>query len=509
MSAEVGFALRAPWYVRERGKFGLRDARALRPEIQMYDNPQFVKRLLADPRDSLAFDEQGDDVWSYPVPVAFGQGQGRERFATSRLIHTGLRKLYQPNHSRFYAVTIEVFCDLPGLPRAGAHDDTEVGFVMRRRHTVVTGAKDDVRRLARDLTVALAKVQHPQTTLGSLYSDVEQVLWADLADRRKFEDDHSELLSEVEARTEEQAWIPGPAGGQWLTVDTPPAVDPSHGDEQQFPMWRLPPRKKDCAAAQTRSLWFGLVPTYSADSEPDGGPKLDDHGIYELRCFVRKPPGRDREHCPPKIWWSHPSRSFALAAPYDPEGTKNHRVNITMPDFRALVARAAKPLGPGAVRIVTPPGSQLLFDSDNGSPKNASVGGTGNVCFYAFELFVIVSFFVFLLFLPVVIFLFQLWWMLALRFCLPPSLSFDLLAKFFADGHVLSDLSKPEFKDQHDALDKLLGNDGAADTIVNNPDFVAHPDVLPDLVTAVHVTEAAIATPPPPEDQPDDPVCPT
>ena len=39
MSGHDDFVLRAPWYVRERQPaFGLRDRRALRPQIQMYDN---------------------------------------------------------------------------------------------------------------------------------------------------------------------------------------------------------------------------------------------------------------------------------------------------------------------------------------------------------------------------------------------------------------------------------------------------------------------------------------
>jgi hypothetical protein len=126
----TGFALRAPWYVRERGRFGLRDPRALRPSIQMYDGTDFVARLLADPRDSLAPGE--DDWWSYPVPVTLSaSAQGRARLATCALIKTPLRKLYQPGHSRFYAVVAEVFCDQAGLPRAGSHRDIEVRFVMR------------------------------------------------------------------------------------------------------------------------------------------------------------------------------------------------------------------------------------------------------------------------------------------------------------------------------------------------------------------------------------------
>jgi hypothetical protein len=114
------FAFRAPWYARERDHIGLRDAAALRPVLQKYDSTRFVKQVTTDPRDSLSFVDE--DNWSYPVPVAFpAPGKGRERFATSTLLRTKLRKLYQPNHDRFYVVVVELFCDTPGLPRAGSH----------------------------------------------------------------------------------------------------------------------------------------------------------------------------------------------------------------------------------------------------------------------------------------------------------------------------------------------------------------------------------------------------
>ena len=110
------FAFRSPWYVREREHAGLRDPRALRPAIQMYDSPRFAQQVTHDPRDSLAF--TCDDKWSFPVPVAFpGTGSGRARFPTYRMCRTGLRKLYQPNHNRFYLIVAELFCDEPGLPR--------------------------------------------------------------------------------------------------------------------------------------------------------------------------------------------------------------------------------------------------------------------------------------------------------------------------------------------------------------------------------------------------------
>lgn len=113
----TGFVLRAPWYVRERLEASVQDSRAFRPAIQMYDGTNFVKRLLRDPRDSLAVTD--DDYWSYPVPVppkVQAAQTGRLRLATHHLVHTKLRKLYQPSHNRFYVVVTEVLCDQPGFP---------------------------------------------------------------------------------------------------------------------------------------------------------------------------------------------------------------------------------------------------------------------------------------------------------------------------------------------------------------------------------------------------------
>jgi hypothetical protein len=208
-------------------------------------------------------------------------------------------------------------------------------------------------------------------------------------------------------------------------------------------MWQLPARPDDCAPAQTRSLWFGIVPTFSADTDAaTARPKLDDRSIYRLRCFVRQPrePG-----CPPKLFWSEPTAAYRLASFYDPQGTKNRRVSITMPDFRTLSARAGEPQGPGGVEIVRPPGSQLKFDPDLGTAGSASTddfGASTSRCTFAIELLMIVAMFLFSLFLPVVVFLFQLWWLLLLRFCFPrPDLTLQLLAAHFTNGGTLGGLA--------------------------------------------------------------------
>jgi hypothetical protein len=529
------FAFRAPWYVREREHIGLRDPGALRPAIQMYDSPRFVKQVTNDPRDSLAFTP--DDLWSFPVPVAFpGPGPGRTRFATFRMVSTGLRKLYQPNHDRFYLVVAELFCDEPGLPRAGPHRDITVKFAMRRRHLVVSGGRSSVRRLARELMRDLIRHQHADVRLAArsaaVTPDVDDLWWADQAARERFTEDHADLLDAVTAHLDSQSWLVDSTtgAGRWGDLADQTATEA----EQMFPMWRLPDRPDTCAAANTRSLWFGLVPTYSADHwvDPDpaaGGrpvPKLDDHAIYEIVCSVTQPPPAGQEQCPPKVSWSTPTEPFRLAAAYDPDGTKNRNVSISAPDFRALAARAGQAAGPGGLAISTPPGSQMQFNPFNGIPKpgDGSMGGTGSVCTFAFELFFIVALFLFLMFMPIVVFVFQLWWMLALRFCLLKlSAQFTALATFFAGAHVNATFFADLEADANagPALDAILGvappppnpptnppNPPVAPlALAASPDFKNDPPLTVDLVSAVDPALAAPPTPPPTETKPDDPLC--
>ncbi|WP_127500911.1 hypothetical protein [Actinoplanes solisilvae] len=518
------YALRAPWYVRERGQYSLLDPRARRPAIQKYETDDFVERLFTDPRDSTRFDDLGDDVWSYPVPVAAtpGPGTGRARFATHTLVRSQLRKLYQPTHDRFYVIVVELFCDVPGLPRAGDAEGIEVGMVLRRRRTTVDAPVLQVRRLARQMAGDLLKAQQPGTQPGGLRGgDLPDVLWADLAARRGFETAHADELAGITVDSTTEAWMVGAAGGHWRTAGTPaPAGETDH--ELEIPMWRLPPREQDCPPARTRSLWFGLVPTYSADMDREGTPRLDDHAIYEINCFARRNPEPGHEHCPPKISWSEPTEPFRLAAVFDPDGTKNHKVAVKLPDLRTLAARAGRPPGPGGVAVTSPPGSQMHFNPFDGVPKPAvkPVGEAERICVFAFELFIIVGFFVFLLFLPIVVFLFQLWWMLALRFCLPPLVeAFELLETHFTTGGTLGNLpaddsSDPPVADQHD-LDAVLGSvgvtkalDDARADVDGVPTPVFDPAMMQDLLAAVDPSGAADPEPGEPETKPDDPLCP-
>jgi hypothetical protein len=531
----TGFVLRAPWYVRERLKASVLDSSALRPAIQMYDGTDFVKRLLRDPRDSLAVTK--DDYWSYPVPVSptFQAAQaGRLRLATHQLVYTGLRKLYQPSHNRFYVLVAEVLCDQPGFPRAGQHDDFDVAFVMRRYRTSVTGERGPTRRLARQLMLDLAHADHIDVDDDDAYhqpphtpEDVRDLWWADHVWHEQFEQDHHDLINRVKADTEHQGWFvfeDGSAG--WRNLDDP-AVGPEAPGvrEDAIRMVRLPRGQKDCDAAATRSTWFGVIPTFSAEHYTvhcRSLPKLDDRAIYEATCLVTLKPKPGHEDCPPTVFYGTPSEAFRLASPMDPQGTSKRTTSITLPDLRRLAARAGQPMGPGGVQITTPPNSQLIFNPFKGRPDSGAgaVGAGGGVCTFALELFFLVAFFLFLMFLPIVVFAFQLWWMLALRFCIPPGASLSIVTQFFADGHVLAEVEanaavSAAFDQQFGTESSQLADqaDGWSTQLENAKDRSGNPIFKNDkpFVDALLVsTDASLAVPdlpPPLESTPDDPLC--
>lgn len=525
----TGFLLRAPWYVRERLKASVLDSRALRPAIQMYDGTDFVQRLLRDPRDSLAVTK--DDHWSYPVPVSptFQAAQtGRLRLATHQLVHTKLRKLYQPSHNRFYVLVAEVLCDQPGLPRAGQHDDFDVAFVMRRHRTSVTGERRPTRRLARQLMLDLAHAQCVSVDDDRPPpEDVRDLWWADQVWHEQFEQDHQDLIDQVSADTEHQGWFvfeDGSAG--WRNLDDP-AVGPDATGvrEDTIRMVRLPRGRKDCDAAATRSTWFGVIPTFSAEHytvREHSCPKLDDRAIYEATCLVTLKPKPGHEDCPPTVFYSTPSEAFRLASPMDPQGTSKRTTSITLPDLRRLAARAGQPMGQGGVQIATPPKSQLVINPFKGIPDGGegAIGTGGGACTFALELFFLVAFFLFLMFLPIVVFAFQLWWMLALRFCLPPGASLNIVTQFFAHAHVLADVEADatvsaafdrqfgtESKQLADHTDGWSTQLGKANDRAGNPIFANDKPFVNALLVGTDASLAVPDLPPPLESTPDDPLC--
>ena len=501
-------------------------AAASRPALQKYATQEFVQILLADPRDSLAFDPV-EDVWSYPIPLGATpgttprRGEGRLGFSTHRLVRTPLRKLYQPNHDRFYAVVIELFCDEPGLPLPGSVSGVDVGFVLRRERIVVPPDArqrhaDEIRVLARKVLLQSDPGQVPGPPKKGDDADIEDVLMTSSDVRRAYEAEWEVLLARLGARRAVEGWVQQPGQrGQWTELPDDPAGPYLLLHEQEQPMWRIPPRESDCVKAAKRGLWFGLVPTFSGEVDVNGVPKLDEHALYTLRCFARARPRPGYEACPPVIWWSDPSQQYRLASFFDPDGTKNHKTSVTAPDFRALAARTGAPPGPGGLEVVRPPGSQLMFDPDSGTlpDGSGSAGGTSpETCTYAIQLLMIVAMFVFSLFLPIIVFVFQLWWLLLLRFCWPPSASaLATLSGFFARSVDLSQMSIAE----RTAIEEVFGFEGIALRLDNVKDkdtsqdvFRGKPDLVEDYVHAVVPEQVTTPTVPVPEAKPDDPLCP-
>ncbi len=159
----------------------------------------------------------------------------------------------------------------------------------------------------------------------------------------------------------------------------------------------------------------------------------------------------------------------------------------------------------------------MQFNPIEGIPetgKGNMVGEAERICVFAFELFIIVGFFVFLLFLPIVVFLFQLWWMLALRFCLPPLVeAFALLEAHFAAGGTVGGLPDVAANAADKArLDEVFGSVGMAkelgDVEVSPGVPFFDPGMMGDLMDAVDPREADVPEPAELEPKPDDPLCP-
>ena len=64
---------------------------------------------------------------------------------------------------------------------------------------------------------------------------------------------------------------------------------------------------------------------------------------------------------------------------------------------------------------------QLSPRIKNGTANGGDMQGNA-ICFFSIPLITIIALFVLNLFLPIVVFIFQLWFLLVLRFCIPPSI---------------------------------------------------------------------------------------
>jgi hypothetical protein len=129
--------------------------------------------------------------------------------------------------------------------------------------------------------------------------------------------------------------------------------------------------------------------------------------------------------------WSAPSEPYRLASFYDPDGCAQRPVEVRLPDFAQLEASNALP----SVKMSSPAQSSFVFAEDGTIPTSGSVGAA-DICFFAIPLLTIVATFVLKLFLPIVTLVFGLFWLLKLKFCIPPSLQLeaDINAELKVEG---------------------------------------------------------------------------
>jgi hypothetical protein len=439
----------APWYrwQRQAERDGLAPRRT-RPVLQKFADPGLVNRFLADPQHSYRFvDEDFVHAREGSPYAAPGGGLGIRALAGVGRHRTGVRKLFRPTHRRHYLVVGQLHCDEPGFPDARLHDVCEMGFVVRRRRPVDAGAvRDERRTVSERIGVVRAQLrwlrEEDPTVPGGLRTDPlleggghpprgpaagdERTGWIrrylDELTRLRARLDDLEALEGVASVTE--AWIPDPEHdgvGRWEEVE----AFPLELREEVHPMHALgPPADTACDPARGARLLFGLVPAGSSSGDAAGVPRFDADHLYEIRAFVRRhdercPRRPGRRDCRGPLVWSAATEPFRIAAHGDPDGQKNNLVTAEMPDLAELAAHS----GPaGGIRMVTPEGSGLSFDAEGTDVSNPSRGG-GQICTFPIPLITIVARFVFSLFLPIVVFVFQLFFLLRLKLCIPPSLT--------------------------------------------------------------------------------------
>ncbi len=443
-----------PWYRWQRP--GLPSAgRSSRPAFQKYDGSTFVAEFLKDPQRSLKFIKE-DFVHEVknlePLTPALYKGQPR-RLSEFGYFPTTTRKLFLDTHKRFYLVVCELHCDMPGFPSVNREEVCETGFVVRRRvlSNLTKVALVEAQPIFQRLTTARLAVSElsevkPEAQLSLMKKGLapqgEALLSGAIAE--SLEKNQTVAVEKIIAERANlvqwatrfgvslrlQGWKQIREGvGLWVDVEES-AQAPIN--EQVFRLYPLIPDPRETShSGRGRTIYFGAVPTGSNDTDEFGKARFDDVTQYEIRCFVRRHKheaadnGRSPKCCG-EVVWSLPTEVYQLAPHFDLVGTNNRPVSMQLPDLKALEAQAAQ-LPPNQLapfRMVSPPNSNLeVTANDKGEIINHSV--SSQICSFSIPLITIVATFVFKLFLPIVTLLFGLFFLLKLKFCIPPSIQLD------------------------------------------------------------------------------------
>jgi hypothetical protein len=455
-----GWLLVAPWFrwpAQGVSRDGLR-VRETKPAIQKYATSNPAGDFVKQPQHSLKFLDE--DFYQYteailpalpslPPPL----DKVKRRLNDSRLVTSPTtRKLFLDSHHRMYLAVVQLVRDEPGFPCVKVDNVCQSGFVIRRRRLSSSRPLDrTVGQIMRDVYVQAWRQQEVSRFLKHLEKTDTAVsgeaLLALLEAKASVDGDllrqRARLAAwahDADAGIVTEGWIPGEHDkiGSWQPVLGTPQVL----SEKTYPLHPVVPDPKDREHdAQDASLYFGLIPTSGSDVDDQGNARFDDGELYEVRCYTRRHDPRCPKNdlndlevadCHGPLTWSLPSEAYRLAAPMDLVGTSNHVVTIQAPDMPALAAQSTALGTPGPlqnvvppVKMTTPAGSSFQFAPSIPGllPGSGSLGDGSQACFFMIPLFTIVALFLFNLFLPIIMLVFQLWWMLALKICIPPSAS--------------------------------------------------------------------------------------
>lgn len=485
-AAQHPWRLVAPWWSWSPADEPLA-GRATGPLLQKFAADDFVDGFLKRPQHSLRFGDEDEVAAVALLGSGLARGVARAKAADAalpawefadatraenprlaelqaapqrvRLASSGERKLFLPLHGRHYLVSCELHCDAHGFPSVDPAAVCAFGFVVRRLVSPVPRALEPALfALQRRRSQAQAELAELQLR-GPLRAHLEASRRRRLQ-RLEAQGELAGALQAAQARlaaveAEFAAWKAQQGIAQQVEVWRADADDPELGDWQAIateaqlsglsglndefvhPLRRLhAPPDQPAHEAAGRTIYWGAVPTGSAQRDRSGRPRFDERSLYEIRCFVT----RRREACTRPAGfkgcrgervWSLASEPYRLAAAMDPVGCAKRPITIRMPDLAQLLAQAvARPRGAlSNVRVVH---QQQLQVKAKDQKAEGQLGGAA-ICHFSIPLITIVAMFVLSLFLPIVVFIMQLWYLLAFRFCIPPQVSLSGGFKLAAD----------------------------------------------------------------------------
>lgn len=498
--------------------------RATQPILQKYATSDPVTQFLADPQRCLRFVDD-DVVPQYKrvfIPLrAKSPGAGRMRIlaaASATAVDPsdqklksyvdlrvprddGLRKVFLDTHQRFYLVVCEIHCDAPGFPKVARERICDAGFVVRRRTTEAPApAAKEAKGLLKSLSKQRAQLQKLDAALPKLESAAARGAASAGAgaavDRAKLDAARAQrafaaaLMQKEQQRLAAwaarfqvaptlQGWFPAPGVdgvGQWQLVDEAPA---DLGGEASFPLYPLiPPDDDPNHAGHFGTIYFGLLPSQLADHDAHGRARFKEQEYYEVRCWAKRhkePHDPDAAcQCPDRLFWSQPTDPYWLAGHYDLIGTSQRPVTIQLPDLKDLAADPKPRLG---ASFSKPPGSLAFSVGSDQKPNPLPATGPGfQVCTLPIPLITIVATFVLELFLPIVVFLFGLFWMLLLKFCIPPEIDVGAGLTLELEAQALS---LDVHLDASGSIDMSLTSDAAEDALKLTEAWESPPPAAP------------------------------